>query len=101
MLMKILRYIEENYRDGSLQEISSILHYQHPTLSRLLSRRMHKSFTELMQEKRLSQAAWLLLNTNKRVDEIARLVGYENMSYFHKLFSKSYGKSPKNYRDCK
>ena len=100
ILMKVLRYIEENYRTGSLQEIADNLHYGHTTLSRLVSREMHKSFTELIQEKRLSQAAWFLLNTNKRIDEIAHLVGYENMSHFHNLFRKLYGKSPKHYRDC-
>ena len=100
ILMKVLRYIEENYRNGSLQEISEILHYERTTLSRLISKKMHKNFTDLLQQKKLSQASWFLLNTGKKVDEIAHMVGYENMSYFHKLFYKCYGKSPKHFRDC-
>ena len=54
-----------------------------------------------MQEKRLSQAAWLLRNTERNVDEIARAVGYENMTYFHRLFRDRYGQSPRAYRICK
>ena len=99
ILMKVLRYIEDNYKNGSLAEISKILGYERTSLSRLITKKMRKNFTELLQEKRLSQAAWFLLNTDKRVDEIANMVGYENMSYFHKLFQECYGKSPKKYRD--
>ena len=100
VIMKVLRYIEENYRTGSLAEISSLLHYERTSLSRLISKKTGRTFTQLMQDKRLSQAAWFLLNTDERVDDIAGMVGYENMSHFHNLFSRCYGKSPKHYRDC-
>lgn len=101
ILMKVLRYIEDNYMKGTLSEISEILHYERTTLSRLIQRKMHRTFTELMQEKRLSQAAWFLLNTERNIEEIAHLVGYENTSHFHRLFNRAYGKSPKHYRDCR
>ena len=100
VIMKVLRYIEENYRTGSLNEISGMLHYGHTTLSRLVKKKTGRTFTELLQEKRLSQAAWFLLNTDERIDDIALLVGYENMTHFHKLFCQCYGKTPKHYRDC-
>lgn len=96
-----LRYVEEQYRDGSLTEIAARLHYELPSLSRLIRQKTGKNYTELMQEKRLSQAAWLLRNTDKNVDEIANAVGYENLSYFHRLFAARFGQSPKKYRDCK
>ena len=100
-VVAVLRYLEENYRDGSLTEIAGRLHYELPSLSRLIRRKTGKNYTELLQEKRLSQAAWLLRNTARNVDEIANAVGYENLSYFHRLFAARYGLSPKKYRDCK
>ena len=100
VIMKVLRYIEDNYRSGTLNEIAGLLHYNHTTLSRLIRKKTGQSFTGLMQEKRLSQAAWFLLNTDERVDDIAELVGYGNMTHFHRLFTECYGKSPKHYRDC-
>ncbi len=100
-VISVLRYLEENYRGGSLTEIASKLHYELPSLSRLIRQKTGKNYTELLQEKRLSQAAWLLRNTDKNVDEIANAVGYENLSYFHRLFAARYGLSPKKYRDCK
>lgn len=100
-VLSTLRYIEEHYADGSLTEIAARLHYELPYLSRLIRQSTGKNYTELLQEKRLSQAAWLLRNTERKVDEISLSVGYENISYFHRLFAARFGCSPKKYRDCK
>ena len=100
-VLSTLRYIEEHYADGSLTEIAARLHYELPYLSRLIRQSTGKNYTELLQEKRLSQAAWLLRNTERKVDEISLSVGYENVSYFHRLFAARFGCSPKKYRDCK
>ena len=97
-VLSTLRYIEEHYADGSLTEIAARLHYELPYLSRLIRQSTGKNYTELLQEKRLSQAAWLLRNTDKNVDEIANAVGYENLSYFHRLFAARFGLSPRRYR---
>ena len=101
VLVSVLRYLEENYRAGSLTEIAGLLHYELSSLSRLIRQKTGRTYTELLQEKRLSQAAWLLRNTDRRVDEIARAVGYENISYFHRLFAARFAVSPKTFRDCK
>ena len=100
-VLSALRYIEEHYADGSLSEVADHLHYELPYLSRLIRKSTGKNYTELLQEKRLSQAAWLLRNTERKVDEISLSVGYENISYFHRLFAGRFGCSPKAYRDGK
>lgn len=97
----VLRYIEEHYADGSLSQIAQELHYDLPYLSRVIRHTTGKNYTQLLQEKRLSQAAWLLRNTDQRVDEIAGSVGYENISYFHRIFAARFGQSPRGYRMCK
>lgn len=97
----VLRYIEEHFADGSLTEIADILHYDVTWLCREIKRRTGKTYTQLLQEKRLSQATWLLRNTNQKVADIGISVGYENLSYFHKIFAQHFGISPKAYRDCK
>ena len=100
-VLSILRYIEEHYADGSLTGIAGQLHYELPYLSRLIRQTTGKNYTELLQEKRLSQAAWLLRNTEMKVDEIALSVGYENVSYFHRIFAARFGCSPKKYRELR
>ena len=99
VIVSVLRYIEGHYQDGTLEEIASTLGYEATSLSRLIINTLGGSFTELIQEKRLRQAAWLLKNTDCRIEEIASAVGYENKSYFYKLFTVRNGKTPKKYRD--
>ncbi len=101
IIIRALRYIEEHYRDGSLTELAGLLPYDVPALCRLIRTKTGMTYTELVQKKRLSQAAWFLTNTGKRVDEIANLVGYENVSYFHRIFSARFSMSPRQYRMCK
>lgn len=97
-MVRLLRYVEENYRSGSLTEAASLMHYDLTWLCREIKRRTGKTYTELVQEKRLSQAAWLLKNTTWRVADIAHSVGYENVSFFHRLFCSRFGCTPSAYR---
>lgn len=98
IIFKILDYIETNYIDGNLSEVAKIFHYDISWLSREILKKTGKTFTHLMQEKRLSQAAFLLINTNKSFADISVAVGYENTSYFHKIFTQNFKMSPKEYR---
>ncbi len=97
-IMDIFRYIEENYKNGSLTEAARVLHYDFYWLSHEIKNRTGKTYTEHLQEKRLSQAEFFLKNTSLSVEEVAMAVGYENKSYFHRIFKEKYGKSPKKYR---
>ena len=97
-IVDIFRYIEENYKDGSLTDAAKLLHYDFYWLSHEIKNRTGKTYTEHLQEKRLSQAAFLLKNTSLSVEEIALAVGYENKSYFHRIFNAKYGTSPKKYK---
>ena len=97
-VLKALQYIETNYSSCSLEQLAMHLHYSEPWLSREIKNKTGKNFTQLVQEKRLSQAAFLLKHTDRNVSDISLAVGYENISYFHRLFALYYGKSPRNFR---
>lgn len=98
-IFKVLHYVETCYADGSFSELARQLHYDPSWLSREIKRKTGKTYTQLVQEKRLAQAAFLLKNTDRNVSDISAAVGYENLSYFHRIFFAAYGKSPKQYRD--
>lgn len=97
-VMELLRYIEDNYKDGSLTEAARVLHYDFFWLSHEIKNRTGKTYTQHLQQKRLSQAAFLLKNTGLSVEEIALAVGYENKSYFHRIFTEQFETTPKKYR---
>lgn len=98
-VIEVLRYVETHYASGSFSELAQQLHYAPSWLSREIRRKIGKTYTQLLQEKRLAQAADLLKNTRWKVADISAAVGYENISYFHRLFQQTYGVSPKHYRD--
>lgn len=97
-VLSVLRYIEERYRDGTLAEIAERLHQQSYQLSRLLKKHTGCNFKELLQQKKLSQAAYLLRQTPLTVDRVIEAVGYDNSSYFYRKFKEIYGYSPREYR---
>lgn len=97
-IMGIFRYIEENYRSGSLKEAAQLLHYDFYWLSHEIHERTGMTYTEHLQRKRLSQAAYLLKTTRMPVESVAEAVGYENKSYFHRIFTQKFGTTPKKYR---
>lgn len=100
-VMQILGYVEEHYRDGELSQLAEDMHYDVYWLSKEIRKRTGRTYTELVQDKRLRQAAYLLKNTAIPVSDVAMKVGYSNISYFHRLFYKRYGVTPKKYRDGK
>ena len=97
-VFQVLQHVEVHYANSSFAELAQKLRYEPSWLSREIKRRTGKTYTQLVQEKRLAQAAFLLRNTQRNVSEIAAAVGYENISYFHRIFGKVYGKSPRHYR---
>ena len=98
MIFRVLEYIESSYIEGSFTELAERLHYDPSWLSREIKQKTGKTFTQLIQEKRLTQAAFLLKNTDRNISDISLAVGYENISYFHRIFTEKYGKSPRHYR---
>lgn len=97
-VIQLFRYMEEHYKNGSLREAAALLHRDFYWLSHEIKNRTGKTYTEHLQEKRLSQAAFLLKSTPLSVEEVAAAVGYENKSYFHRIFTKRFGTTPKKYR---
>ena len=93
-----LQYIETSYRSGTLEEIAARLQMPPYTLSRLLTRHTGANFKQLLQQRKLQQAVYLLTNTRMSADAIIEAVGYENSSYFYRKFKEKYGCSPAQYR---
>jgi AraC-like DNA-binding protein/mannose-6-phosphate isomerase-like protein (cupin superfamily) len=98
VVMDVLRYIEDDYTDASLSEYASRSKLPLYQLSRMINRQMGKSFKELLLNRRLSQAEFLLRATKTPIEEVIPAVGYENTSYFYRVFRKRHGMTPREYR---
>ncbi|HHV32667.1 AraC family transcriptional regulator [Caproiciproducens sp. LBM24188] len=98
LVFTALKYIEDHYRSGTLTDLAAQVNQSVYKLSRLLQAATGSSFKELLQQKRLNKAVQLLNDTNLSVSDIINAVGYDNTSYFYRIFRSTYGVSPKEYR---
>lgn len=98
---EILKYIEEEYKDATLEELAGEMNVALSTASKIVKKSTGMTFKELLQRKRLMQAANLLEHTKLPITEIIERVGYDNTSYFHRIFRETYQMSPKEYRGWK
>lgn len=98
LMFTVLRYVEEHYKNGSLTELAEQMNQSVAGLSRLIKQQCGRNFQQLMQQKRFSQASFLLMTTTLSVEEIILAVGYDNSSYFYRVFREKYGMTPKQYR---
>lgn len=98
LMLKLLNYIDTEYRVASLTDFAEQEHFDIYALSRFIKKKTGRTFKDLLVEKRLRQAEYLLANTSLPVADIALSVGYENTSYFHRIFRETYGMSPREWR---
>ena len=101
IIFTVLKYIETKYKNGTLAEISAEINEPTYFVSRLLKKHLDKNFKELLQERKLQQAVFLLKQSSLTVEKIIASVGYDNSSYFHRKFREKYGMSPNEYRMTK
>ena len=99
LIARSLRYIKSNYtRKIRLADIASELHVNPSYFSALFSQEMKRPFTDYILELRINKAKELLRNTNMDILDISSAVGFENQSYFTKIFRTHTGLTPRQYR---
>ena len=99
LIARSLRYIKSNYtRKIKLTDISNELHVNPTYFSALFSQEMGRPFTDYILELRIGKAKDLLRNTNMDIVDISGASGFENQSYFTKIFRKRTGQTPRQYR---
>lgn len=98
LTMEALSYIETNYCNGTLTELASQLNQPVYALSKLIKTETGSTFKELLQQKRLHQAARLIRETMLPVTDIITAVGYDNTSFFYRVFREEFHLTPKEYR---
>lgn len=54
--------------------------------------------TQYVNRIRIQYAAMLLAGTDRGLPDVAADCGFENMSYFHRVFREQYGTTPRGYR---
>lgn len=97
--MTTLDYIEQNYKTATLTELCVKLHLPMHVLSKMIKKNTGFNFKELLQRKRMNKAIELMCETELPISDIIAAVGYENGSYFHRVFREKYHVTPRAFRE--
>jgi AraC-like DNA-binding protein len=96
---QVIQFIfEESGRAITLQEVADRANLSKEAFCRFFKLRTRKTFTQYLQQIRISQAKKLLLESDLSISEIAFQVGFENLSYFNRCFKSLTGTSPNFWR---
>jgi len=99
VMERCLQYIHSHVeQEFSLEELAKRYYFNASYFSTLFKRYTGKPFTGYIMGLRTEIAYRKLLESDKKVYEIAREVGYRDVKYFNKIFKKRYGFTPEECR---
>ena len=95
----ILKYVEEHYADHiTIDDMAAITFYSKSHFMKFFKAHMGTGFIEYLNDYRLTIAERLLRTSDAIVLEIAEKSGFDNLSYFNRMFKRKYGQSPGKHR---
>lgn len=93
------QYIHAHYDEKiTLEQVAASCHTSPSYLSTTFKARTGCSFVDYLVSVRMKKARELLEFSSYRIIDIAQKVGYEDYTYFCKVFKKENGKTPLEYR---
>ncbi len=100
VIQRSIAYIKKHYMQRiPLEEISRHVSLSPTYFSRLFKEEMKTTYTEFLNRYRVTKAKTLLVNSRIPLIDVASLVGFEDQSYFTKVFKKHTGSSPGRFRE--
>lgn len=98
-IAKAFEFMESHYRQNvSLADVAKTVNMPEVSFSRFIKKRTGKTFIESLNEIRLGHASRLLIDTTQTVAEISFNCGFNNLSYFNRIFKKKNGCTPTEFR---
>lgn len=99
IVRQIRELIESRYSEPlTVEELASRVYLSPNYIRTLFKEKTGETILEYMTKVRIERASGLLRDRSRKIREIARSVGYENVSYFCSLFQKHRGVTPNEYR---
>jgi AraC-like DNA-binding protein len=98
-IWKARKFIEEHSGEElSLTKVAKAVNVSGNHLSEKFKEVTGVNFVDYVARARFENARDLLLNSNRRISEIAFAAGFQSLSQFNRVFKKLSGKSPSAYR---
>lgn len=97
-ITEVLRFINENPCDCSLESLAKHFNFNPKYLSRIIKTSTGKTFKNLQLEIRMNKAESLIRNSDLPINIIAEECGFKNLNFFYKKFQEVYNTKPALYR---
>lgn len=94
----LFQYLSVNYATATLTSTAAYFHYHPSYLSAFIKKHTGKTFSSILNEIKLSQATYYLLNTNMPIKTISEKLGFQQLCNFYDFIRKNYGTTPVKYR---
>lgn len=97
---KMKVYVERNYKKNlTIEFVSSLFYMNRSYCSHLFKEKAGDTFVNYVNAIRLARAKDMLKNSDKKMYQIAKAVGYDNVKYFFRIFKKMEGTTPEYFRN--
>lgn len=101
IVSQAIRYIEDNLNDKvELDIVAAALHYSKFHLHRVFTKTVGLTIHDYAQRRQLTEAAKLLVFSQKPIIEIALISGYESQQAFTGIFKAMYKTTPAQFREA-
>lgn len=100
-IMNVLEWIENNLdKQIPVSKLTNLVGCSHRYLSIIFRRITGLSPAEYIRQRKITQAAFMLRESNRSVTEISLMYGFEHLNAFSRSFKKFTHKSPRDYRNA-
>ena len=98
-MKQVLTFIRSHYAEAlTVGQLAGLCHFSETYFMSFFKRFAGMTCVEYINHYRLSQAARILVQTDRPVTEAALENGFRNISYFNRQFRRQYGTTPREYR---
>lgn len=102
VVQQIVNAIDERYYEElSLKTLAYQYNINSSYLGQIFNKEVGCSFSDYLNKTKNMKAKELILETNMKINDIAKEVGYTDSSYFYRKFKKFFGVSPSTLREMK
>lgn len=99
VIEKMQTYAQKNYsKNLTVDLLACFFNKNRSYLSHLFKEKTGVKFVDYLSDIRINKAKSLLATTDKKMYQIAKLIGYDNVKYFFRVFKKKTGKTPEQWR---